>query len=87
MKKRLISYLQQRKKTSHFLYALAGAYLSYLAYQILTNDSGTPVLPTIIAVAFALCGIWLLGSSTYALFAGYYQGSSADSDNNEDKCS
>lgn len=81
-KEKFIEWLKRAPRASHIIRVLAGFYLVYTAYQIF-KEMGTgqnDFLIIVFAVIFAIVGIFIGGSSLYAMNKYYYAENKAGDD-------
>lgn len=86
MKDKLNKLVKNRSQSSLTLWLIAGGYLVYLAYQILTGDQGSTNRLIIYATSalFIIVGLALVGVSLYALIGKHYQIPQPQEDNSEE---
>lgn len=81
-KEKFIAWLKRAPRASHIIRVLAGFYLVYTAYQIFKElgNGQSDFLIIAFAVIFAIVGIFIGGSSMYAMSKYYYAENKAGDD-------
>lgn len=86
MKEKIDKLLSNRNQTSVFLWLIAGGYLVYLAYQILSGDMGSAnrwVLYVFCAL-FIIVGLAIVALALYSLIGKRYQMQKPPAEDEED---